>query len=249
MEGRTELAKFDAAERNGGGASQRMSDFHEALLAMTGHDLRQPLQIILSANGWLERRLTGTAEREYLGRIHQATLQTIKHLDHLVEALRIDARASGPCPEPVSLGAVFANIENEQAPEAADRGVRLRVLRSGIAVMSDSVLLEGMLRNLVRNALKYTPMGGKVLVGCRRHGATRWIEIHDTGVGIPEDKLSQVFEAFHRLDSTSADGLGLGLFIVRRAAASLGHRIHVQSKVGHGSCFTVVAEIAALQAP
>jgi signal transduction histidine kinase len=248
MDGRTEGAKFDAAERKGG-PSQRMNDFHEALLAMTGHDLRQPLQVILSANGWLERRLTGTAEREYVRRIHHATLQTIKHLDHLVEALRIDERASGPCPEPVSLSAVFANIENEHVPVAADRGVRLRVLRNAIVVMSDPVLLEGILRNLVRNALKYTPVGGKVLVGCRRHGTMRWIEVHDTGVGIPEDKLSQVFEAFHRLDSTSADGLGLGLFIVRRAAASLGHRIHVQSKVGHGSCFTVVAEMAALQAP
>jgi signal transduction histidine kinase len=247
MEGRTEIAKFDAAER--GEPSQRTTDFHEALLAMTGHDLRQPLQIILSANGWLERRLTGTAEREYVRRIHQATLQTMKHLDHLVEALRIDERASGPRPEPVSLGAVFANLESEHVPEAADRGVRLRVLRSGIVVMSDSVLLEGILRNLVRNALKYTPMGGKVLVGCRRHGATRWIEVHDTGVGIPEDKLSQVFEAFQRLDSASSDGLGLGLFIVRRAAASLGHRIHVQSQVGRGSCFTVVADMALLHAP
>jgi signal transduction histidine kinase len=248
VDGRTEDAKFDAAERTDG-PSQRMSDFHEALLAMTGHDLRQPLQIILSASGWLERRLTGPAEREYVWRIHQATLQTVKHLDHLVEALRIDERAAGPCPEPVSLSAVFANIENEHVPAAADRGVRLRVLRNGIVVMSDPVLLEGIPRNLVGNALKYTPIGGKVVVGCRRHGTTRWIEVHDTGVGIPENKLSQVFEAFHRLDSTSADGLGLGLFLVRRAAASLGHRVHVKSKVGQGSCFTVIAEMAYLHPP
>lgn len=242
---RTDTANFDAAEPTEP-PSRRVSDFHEALLGMTGHDLRQPLQIILSANGWLERRVTGTAEREYLDRIRQATLQTIKHLDRFVEALRLHERASGLSAEPVALGPIFANIETEHVPEAVDRGVRLRVLHNGIVVMSDPVLLEGILRNLVRNALKYTPVGGKVLVGCRRHGTMRWIEVHDTGVGIPEDKLSQVFEAFHRLDWASADGLGLGLFIVRRAAASLGHRVHVRSVVGQGSCFSIVAEAAAL---
>jgi signal transduction histidine kinase len=181
-----------------------------------------------------------------LYRIRQATLQTIKHLDRLVEALRLHERASGLSAEPVALGPIFANIETEHVPEAVDRGVRLRVLHNGIVVMSDPVLLEGILRNLVRNALKYTPIGGKVLVGCRRQGTMRWIEVHDTGVGIPEDKLSQVFEAFHRLDSASVDGLGLGLFIVRRAAASLGHRVHVRSAVGQGSCFSIVAEATAL---
>jgi signal transduction histidine kinase len=226
-------------------SSQRMSDFHEALLAMTGHDLRQPLQIILSANGWLGRRLTGTAEREYVDRIRMATLQTIKQLDHLVEALRIHGRSVDLCPQPVSLGTIFANIEKEHIWEAVNRGVCLRVIASGIVVMSDTVLLEGILRNLVRNALKYTPTGGRVLVGCRRHGTARWIEVHDTGVGIPKDKLCQVFEAFSRLDSISSDGLGLGLFIVRRAASSLGHGIHVRSIAGHGSCFTVIAEATA----
>jgi signal transduction histidine kinase len=240
----TENAEFDSIGRIEP-PSQRMSDFHEALLAMTGHDLRQPLQIILSANGWLGRRLTGTVEREYVDRIRLATLQTIKQLDRLVEALHIHGRAVDLCPQPVCLRAIFANIEKEHVREAEDRGVCLRVLGSDIVVMSDTVLLEGILRNLVRNALKYTPTGGKVLVGCRRHGTTRWIEVHDTGVGIPKDKLCQVFEAFRRLDSVSSDGLGLGLFIVRRAASSLGHGIHVRSAVGRGSCFTVIVEATA----
>jgi K+-sensing histidine kinase KdpD len=67
--------------------------------------------------------------------------------------------------------------------------------------------------------------------------------VHDTGIGIPPDKLSKVFEAFHRLDSTRADGLGLGLFVVRRAVDLLGHSVEVRSDVGRGSSFAILAKV------
>jgi K+-sensing histidine kinase KdpD len=70
--------------------------------------------------------------------------------------------------------------------------------------------------------------------------------VYDTGVGIPPEKLSQVFEAFQRLDSRQADGLGLGLFVVRGAIDLLGHTIEVRSGVDRGTCFSVVAETADL---
>jgi signal transduction histidine kinase len=80
------------------------------------------------------------------------------------------------------------------------------------------MLLDGILRNLARNALDHTLPGGRVFVGCRRRGATVRIEVHDTGEGIPPDRLKCIFEPFFRLDATRSEGLGLGLFIVRRAA-------------------------------
>jgi len=85
-------------------------------------------------------------------------------------------------------------------------------------VVSDAVLLDGILRNLVHNAVKYTPLGGRILVGCRRRRSHVRIEVHDTGVGIPPEHLCAIFSAFRRNDATGADGIGLGLFIVRRAA-------------------------------
>ena len=75
------------------------------------------------------------------------------------------------------------------------------------------------------------------------------IEVHDTGVGMPPDKLASVFQAFYRLDSTQPNGLGLGLFVVRRAVDLLGHRVEVCSTLGHGSCFAVVAKAAAAARP
>jgi two-component system, OmpR family, phosphate regulon sensor histidine kinase PhoR len=113
-----------------------------------------------------------------------------------------------------------------------------------MAVMSDAVLLDGILRNLVRNAIKYTRQGGTILLGCRRRGPDVSIEVHDTGIGIPPHHLSKVFDAFHRVDSVDPNGLGLGLFVVRRAVDVLGHRIEVQSRVGRGSSFSILARVA-----
>src|SRR5260370_11255126 len=84
--------------------------------------------------------------------------------------------------------------------------------------MSQEVRLDGILRNLARNALDHTLPGGRVLVGCRRRGTTCCIEVRDSGEGIPPDRLAAIFEPFFRLDAARSDGLGLRLFIVKRAA-------------------------------
>ncbi len=111
-------------------------------------------------------------------------------------------------------------------------------------VLSHPLLLSGILRNLMRNAIAYTPRGGRVLVGCRRRGPDLHIEVRDSGVGIPANELPQIFKAFHRGNQTGSDGLGLGLFIVKRTANLLGHRIEVRSATGRGSCFALVATAA-----
>jgi signal transduction histidine kinase len=110
--------------------------------------------------------------------------------------------------------------------------------------LSHPVLLTGMLRNLVRNAIDYTPRGGRVFVCSRLRGEELRIEVSDTGPGIRVSALPTIFNAFHRADRTRDAGLGLGLFIVKRAADLLGHRIEVKSAEGRGSRFTVLARAA-----
>ena len=110
--------------------------------------------------------------------------------------------------------------------------------------MSNSVFLEGIVRNLVRNAVKYTETGGRILIGCRRVEDHIKIDVYDTGVGIAPEHLPQIFDAFQRVDSTRADGLGIGLFVVRRAVQLLGHRVEVRSRVVLGSRFSVFARAA-----
>jgi two-component system phosphate regulon sensor histidine kinase PhoR len=107
------------------------------------------------------------------------------------------------------------------------------------AVVSNPVLLEGILRNLVRNAVTYTEPGGRILIGCRRAQQDLRIDVYDTGVGISPEYLPRIFDAFQRVDSTRADGLGIGLFVVRRAVELLDHRVQVRSAIGCGSRFSV----------
>lgn len=187
---------------------QQANDFHTVLLAMAGHDLRQPLQAMTAAYDWLERRLTSGSEREYLRRGRWALSKLSNQLDMLIEALRLHQHSASIRPEPVALESVFARVWRDNEDLASRKGLALRARARRAVVMSDAVLLEGILCNLVRNALRYTGPGGRVLVGCRRRGSLLRIEVHDTGVGIPPDKLSQIFDAFYRLDSTQADGFG-----------------------------------------
>jgi two-component system, OmpR family, phosphate regulon sensor histidine kinase PhoR len=222
----------------------RAVDFYATVLAMASHDLRQPLQVIVSAHELLARRLTARPEREHLERSEQASNQLEEKLDQLVEALQLQQRASRIQPVPVQLDPILERVALQFNGSAQRKGIDFRTLRTRAVIMSQPVLLDGILRNLARNAVDHTPPGGRVLIGCRRHAATVRVEVHDTGEGIPPDELQRIFEPFFRLDATSSEGLGLGLFIVKRAADCLGHRVELRSALGHGSCFSVVAQDA-----
>lgn len=223
---------------------EQANDFYGVLLAMAGHDLRQPLQSIMSAHEQLARLPHTAFGYECLRRGGFAVRRLSEQLDLLIEALRLHEHSTRVQSAPIALAPILFRLRNDHDDLAIHKGITFHVQPTHIAVMSDAVLLEGVLRNLIRNALKYTGPGGRVLVGCRHSGAFVKIEVHDSGIGIPSDKLSAIFQAFHQLDSTQADGLGLGLFVVRRAVDLLEHAIEVRSTQGRGSCFTVLAKAA-----
>jgi signal transduction histidine kinase len=216
-----------------------VGDFYAALLAMASHDLRQPLQVILSMHTLLSQRIADGPEREYLERGELALAQVVEQFDRLIEALRIQERAGRVRVEPVAITPLFDRLYLEHAEPARRRGLDLRVQPAVCEVMSDPVLLEGIVRNLLRNALNYTPSGGRVLVGVRRRGPSRRIDVCDTGVGIEREELAHIFDAFRRSSASCPSGLGLGLFIVKRAADSLEHQLEVRTAPGHGSRFSV----------
>lgn len=220
---------------------QRASDFQAALLGMAGHDLRQPLQVIQSSYEWLGSRVGEASERVRLERGERAIARLTEQLDRLVGALRLYESTRSIEVSPVALAPLLRRIAAENAESAADRGIELRVCPTTAAVASNAVLLDGILRNLVRNAVKYTEPGGRILLGCRRSGENIRIDVYDTGIGMAPEQLPMIFEAFQRLDSTRTNGLGIGLFVVRRAVELLGHRVDVRSEVGRGSRFSVLA--------
>jgi signal transduction histidine kinase len=229
------------------GAAPRLEhdrDFLATLLAMAAHDLRQPLQVITGAHDLLAGLLRGDSIRFVLARAEDAATRLGVMLVELAEALQLHVLARDPRCDLIPLAALIADLATEFAEAAGAKGIDLCVPRAAGAVFSNRVLLRGMLRNLLRNAIDYTPAGGRVLMLCRRAGAELRIEVHDSGPGIPEDMKARLFEAFARADRTHPEGLGLGLFIVKCAADLLRHRIEVDSTPGHGSCFAVVAKAA-----
>jgi two-component system, OmpR family, phosphate regulon sensor histidine kinase PhoR len=223
-------------------ADQADGDFSATLLAMAGHDLRQPLQLITSAHDVLAQTLDRQEQREELTRAEDATAQLAGMLGQLVEALQLRERSGDELHLPVPLRPILADLAAEFAEAARLKGITFLVAATRWAALSHPVLLTGMLRNLIRNAIDYTPPGGGVFVTSRRCGPELRIEVRDTGVGIRANALSTIFRAFQRADQTRTDGLGLGLFIVKHAADLLGHRVEVRSTEARGSCFTVVID-------
>jgi signal transduction histidine kinase len=202
------------------------------------------LQTIIGAQELLARRLTTSPEREHLERSERASAQLAEQLDQLVDALHLHQSTGRTLLAPVALQPILGHLEQQLDGPARRKGVCLRLSSTPAIVMSHAALLDSVLRNLVRNALDHTLPGRRVLVCCRRRGAAFRIEVRDSGEGIPPDKLSTVFEPFFRLNAAHSDGLGLGLFIVKRAAECLGHRIEVRSAPQRGSCFAVMAQAA-----
>jgi two-component system phosphate regulon sensor histidine kinase PhoR len=215
------------------------NDFSATLLAMAGHDLRQPLQVITNAHDALARSQMSEEQREELMRADNATKQLAIMLGQLVEALQLRDRSSDDLHLPVPLRPILEDLGAEFADAAQLKGITFLVTETRWVALSHPVLLSGILRNLIRNAIDYTPAGGGVFVTSRRCGKDLRIEVRDTGVGIRASAFSNICGAFQRANADQTDGLGLGLFIVNRAATLLGHQVEVRSIEGHGSCFGV----------
>jgi two-component system, OmpR family, phosphate regulon sensor histidine kinase PhoR len=156
---------------NRGRAAGSNNDLCAALLAIAGHDLRQPLQVIVGAHDILAKMLEGRDEQFQLARAENATSKLSDKLDQLMDTLRLFDPSNSARQEIVQLRAVFALFAEEFAEAARLKGIRLRVMPTRAAVTSNPVLLHGILRNLIRNAIDYTPSGGSVLVAGRRRGA------------------------------------------------------------------------------
>lgn len=238
------IAGFNHSRR----ATDPDNNLFAALLAIASHDLRQPLQVIRGAHDILAKALNGVVERVQLARVENATSKLGDTLDQLVDALRMFDPASSARSEIVQLGPLFTLLNAELAEAASRKGLTLRIMPTRIAVSSNTVLLGGILRNLIGNAINYTPAGGRVLVAARRREAAIQLEVRDNGVGISNADLTAIFKPFHRAENARTSGLGLGLFIVKSAAAFLGHRIEVHSELGRGSRFVIVANHAPLDA-
>ena len=223
-------------------AANRSNEARARVMAVAGHDLRQPLQVAAMALERLRPKVEDEKGAKHLGLALDALSRLGNDLERLATAATSDA-GFGPVLTSFPVGAVLAQIAPTWRHHARAKGLRLRVVPSSATVRSDPAMLLTIVGNLVGNAIKYTERGG-VVVGCRRDGTGHAaLTVADTGVGIDPAMRNAVFDPGRQLDPTR-DGLGLGLAIVRRTAAVLGHPVHVASEPGRGSRFSVVLPLA-----
>jgi signal transduction histidine kinase len=223
--------------------SDRLQRNISRLMAVAGHDLKQPLQVMVMAIDRIRNKLTDEKDRERLGYAIDAGMRMAEELDRLAETSMLDAGFGTPNLRAFPISDVFDSILANWRLHAEAKGLELTVVPSKLRVVSDPGMLRAILGNLVGNAIKYTDHGG-VLVGCRKHGNAVTIEVLDSGAGIPAEQLTSIFDAFHQINPAS-EGLGLGLSIVRRTAEVLGHEIALKSDLARGSHFTVKVPLAA----
>ena len=212
-----------------------------ALLGMVGHDLRQPLQIVQSTYNLLRSKTRTASEQAWLDRGQRAIDTLTQHLNRLLATLHSHDRTKTLELSSFAIAPLLSRQRNENAEAALRKGIDIHICATSARVVSHPVLLEGIIGNLFTNAIKYTEPAGRILVGCRRCGSKVRIEVHDSGVGIPSEQLPRIFDAFERLDPRRDEGLGIGLFVVRRALEVLGHGIEVRSVISRGSRFSIIA--------
>ncbi len=232
--------------------AERANAEKSRFLATASHDLRQPLQTINLVHGVLSRTIDADQIEEILNILKGATTTMGDLLEALLDISKLESGAVKPEISSFQVTLILDRLKREFESHADKRSLMLKVVPCSATIRSDAMLLERIVQNLLSNAIHYTNTGS-VLLGCRRRGASLRIEVWDTGIGIPEDQQSIIFDEFYRVDNPSHEqhkGFGLGLAIVDRTARLLGHRVEVCSTVGKGSRFSVeVPRVAMSEAP
>jgi CheY-like chemotaxis protein/anti-sigma regulatory factor (Ser/Thr protein kinase) len=221
-------------------------------LAAASHDLRQPLQSIGLYLSVLNRQLTESGEALEISDKMRSSINVMSELlDALLDVSKLDSGSVEPKIQDIRLDEMLDRIVTNNIQQAHGKGLELLCTSEVNTVHSDQVLLERVIENFVTNAIRYTKEGS-VTISSSRAGDVARIAVTDTGIGIPEDKVDEVFEEYYQLDNNVRDrrkGLGLGLSIVKYISRLLDHPLNVSSEPGVGSTFSVEVPLGRQTAP
>ena len=226
-------------------AAERANASKSRFVAAASHDLLQPLSAAKLFMASLSDKIETPNEQAVLAKAETALGAAEQIIDALLNISKLETDGLSFDIRPVALREIFDPLRDEMEMLAAQKGLVLRIVDSSHVVESDPSYLRRIVQNLLTNAIRYTETG-RVIVGARRNGDSVRIEVWDTGPGIAEEDQNTIFEEFRRLDTKASnnDGLGLGLAIVERACARLGHPLGLWSEPGRGSCFMLNVPLA-----
>lgn len=222
-------------------AAKEANRSKDKYLAAASHDLMQPLNAARLMISALQDAPLPTGQSRTVHQIHRALEGAEELLSDLLDISKLDQQAMRPDLVPTDLQALLEGLGEEFEAVAANASLEFRSRLIPLTVSTDPRMLTRIVRNLLSNAFRYTWTGGVVL-SVRRYQGSFQIQICDSGVGIEESKLQEIFTEFHQLlpkGSGGRQGVGLGLAIVDRMVRILGYQISVSSRPGRGSRFVV----------
>jgi two-component system phosphate regulon sensor histidine kinase PhoR len=220
-------------------------------IATASHDLKNPIATITGFSALMEQAGPLTdMQQEFVGRIQAASNVMNDLVQNLLQLVQLDLTAEVSVNrETVTLDELIAKVAHEYAPQAEAKRQKLIVEhgQTPFIVQGDAQQLTQVLRNLVGNAIKYTPREGTIRVSQEIVDGCSAVHVRDTGYGIPADHLPNIFNRFHRVrtdDTKDIEGNGLGLAIVKSIVERHSGQMIVESELGKGSCFTVLLPLA-----
>ncbi|MBU2050592.1 MAG: PAS-domain containing protein, partial [Gammaproteobacteria bacterium] len=220
-------------------------------LAAISHDVLQPLNAArLFASALRESHHNNEEQRHLAERVDASLRAAEELLDGLLDVSRLDAGGLHPVIGDFDVSLLMRELAAQYSPVAAGRGLRMDLFARPAWVRSDRRLLRRVLQNFLANALRYTRQG-RIVLAVRHRGPEVELQVWDTGPGIPEHHMQQIFDEFHRYQQPfdwGEQGLGLGLSICQRISRLLDHRLNARSRVGSGSMFSILLPLVAAPA-
>jgi len=244
------VVMVDITERREIDIAGRELEAKSRFLSMVTHELRNPLSAILGFTDLLGLPKTGPlneVQQHYLATMRRSGDQLLALINDQLDLAKARTGHLDVASEPVPLRPVLIDAVETVRPLARSKSLALRITASEVMVVrADRRRLNQIMLNLLSNAIKFT-VRGTVTVTARQKGETVKISVRDTGIGIPKDQQTHIFEEFVQLKSTVAadrPGTGLGLTLSRELAIQMGGTIEVTSQSGRGSVFTLVLPAA-----
>ena len=242
----------DISERRRGEEERREADRRkDEFLGMLGHELRNPLAAIMSAGEVLHQRVTDERTRKLTDVVRRQSRSLSRMVDDLLDMSRVTLGKIDLSRQPMLLGTAVAHALESVREKAESARITLTedVDAEPVWIHGDPTRIEQVLTNLLTNAIKFTPEGGRVAVAARGDGKQAVVTVTDTGIGMPPALVPRVFDLFVQGDSTldrARSGLGIGLALVRQIVAMHGGAVSAESAgPGRGSVFTVRIPLSA----